>query len=309
MGGRCRSYGTFPAGNADGCDYPPLSGCNVVTISAASGRVHVHISGPAGEIPFVTPEELAASEMDVMLVVVGEEGRAREHEIRERLVQMGFDQRTFLFDFIACVPGFSLQRYRKLLKDKLTIFSLNCFGGLISHSLGLKFRSPTVNLFFDEDGFIRMLRHPQIYFAEQLEFEKMEYEPNLKWEYPVFLLGDVRVYMNHYPEKVSGTETWQGEVKWYERVKRINWFNLFVVMYTDCPELAEQFDALPYGKKVCFVPFKPTKDSSWQIDMSADGGTGLVGAAANSFAQGHPWFYDPFDMLLYGKKTQLVEIP
>ena len=47
-----------------------------------------------------------------------------------------------LGDWIVCIPGFTLDKYRKLQRSRLSIFSMNCFGGLISNTLGLPFRSP-----------------------------------------------------------------------------------------------------------------------------------------------------------------------
>ncbi len=111
--------------------------------------------------------------------------------------------------------------------------------------------------------------------------------------------------MNHYLNKVPGTDEWEGVVKWKERLQRINWYNIFVATFTECPEAAEQFDDLPYAKKACFATFPSQLDSVWQVDKRSAGRNGTISLAANRFAVGVPWFYDSFDMLLYGKKTQI----
>lgn len=43
----------------------------------------------------------------------------------------------------------------KLLNDKFTIFSSNCTGGVISHDLGCRFYSPTVNFYFMAKDYVR----------------------------------------------------------------------------------------------------------------------------------------------------------
>ena len=110
--------------------------------------------------------------------------------------------------------------------------------------------------------------------------------------------GDVIIYMNHYRSFDAAVE------KWNERKQRINWENLFVTMYTSDEKILLEFDALPYDKKVCFVPFKSDLNSAWFINREVTGKK-FFWQTVNDFANGLPFFYDPFDMLLYGKKTPL----
>lgn len=115
-------------------------------------------------------------------------------------------------------------------------------------------------------------------------------------------MGDVMVHMNHYPDFDAALKIWE------KRKARINWYNLFVTMYTERPENAEKFDQLPFAKKVCFVPFPMNLDSAWQVDPNATGKERPLWDTVNQFGMGNPHFYDMFDMLLYGKKTPLMEI-
>ncbi len=46
------------------------------------------------------------------------------------------------------------------------------------------------------------------------------------------------------------------ESQWYDRVKRINYDNIFIMMYTENREISEQFSQLPWKKKVRFTPFE-----------------------------------------------------
>lgn len=51
----------------------------------------------------------------------------------------------------------------RLTNHDFTIFSQNCIGGVILHELGLRFDTPTVNLWFSAPDFIRFLERPQHY--------------------------------------------------------------------------------------------------------------------------------------------------
>lgn len=48
--------------------------------------------------------------------------------------------------------------------DNFTIFSSNCIGGIIYHSLNKKFLSPTINLYIQPSDYVEMLSHPKKYF-------------------------------------------------------------------------------------------------------------------------------------------------
>ena len=217
--------------------------------------------------------------------------------------QIKLDTEKLLGDWIVCIPGFTLQKYRQLQRSKLSIFSLDCFGGLISNLLGLKILSPFFNLRTSEKEFLRFLKHPRVYLEEDLEFKKTIRRPAPEnFDSPVYSIGNVDIWMTHYKNFDEAV------AKWNERKQRINWYNLFAVMNTHEPEILEQFDALPYGKKVCFTSFQSNLNSAFYIapKFLKEKTFGLmIGELAKDVV---PFSYDVFDMLLYGKKTQLIEM-
>lgn len=150
----------------------------------------------------------------------------------------------------------------KTKMEKVSIVSINCSGGLLYHSLGLQFLSPFINMFETEVDYIRLLGNLKEYMAEPLIFLKTEYESTLKITYPVCLLGDIKLYMNHYPHFDLAVQ------KWEERKKRINFDNLFIMMCTEDPRILEKFDKLPYEKKACFVSFPSEFKSAFCVDKS-----------------------------------------
>ena len=115
-------------------------------------------------------------------------------------------------------------------------------------------------------------------------------------------LGDIILNMKHY------TSTDEAVAKWNERKTRINWYNLLAIGFANSEKILEQFDELPYGKKVCFVSFKSDLDSAWYINPDIDKQATDLRGRIDSFGGGKFFYYDLFDMLLYGKKTPLIEM-
>ncbi len=217
--------------------------------------------------------------------------------------QLRLPEDKLLGDWIACIPGFTLDKYRKLQRSRLSIFSKNCFGGCISKMLGLPFRSPFVNLFLSEDDFLKFLRAPHIYLEAEPHFEKLTGTSHEAPDgYPLLSLGNIELNMMHY-KKVDDAIS-----KWNTRKQRINWYNLLAVIATSDEKILELFDALPYGKKICFVPFKSDLDSAFYIHPEIDKQATSFADSINRFGWGHVIYYDLFDMLLYGKKTPLIDM-
>lgn len=138
----------------------------------------------------------------------------------------------------------SKQRKRLLNKD-ICLIASNCNGAMILHDLGLQFKSPFVNLWLRPHDFIKLLSSLEEYMKYDLRFTTEE-----GIDYPIGLLKDVKIYFQHYRTEQDA------KTKWNERVKRMNYNNLFV-LFTDRDGCTEQdlleFDKLPYKKKVVFV--------------------------------------------------------
>lgn len=141
-----------------------------------------------------------------------------------------------------------INRQRLRIKDT-TILSMNCTGGILSHDLGLQFLSPTVNLFFKAEDFIKFCENLEHYIGID-EFVECK-DPAVIGDrtYPIVHLGDLTLFLVHYHSVEEAQE------KWNSRKKRINWKNI-VVLDTDregmTEELKDRFEKLPY-RKVMFV--------------------------------------------------------
>ena len=145
---------------------------------------------------------------------------------------------------------FTYNRMR-LRNRNFSIISKDCIGGIIAHDLKVRFDSPTINLWFNAEDFIKFCKDLKFYLSERLIEDKDSGK-----NYPVGFLGsgDKKITVNfmHYES------FYQAEMKWYERTSRIHWDKLFFIM-TDreyCNEkLAHEFDMLPYEHKA-FLTFR-----------------------------------------------------
>ena len=127
----------------------------------------------------------------------------------------------------------------------VSILSMNCIGGVLAHDLGIRFNSPTVNLYMRAEDFIRFCENLPYY----LSIEKMVpcTDPELVGErnYPVAYLGDLVLFLVHY----ASVE--EADRKWQERKTRLRMDNL-VILATDrdgmTEELKDRFEKLTYRK-------------------------------------------------------------
>lgn len=134
---------------------------------------------------------------------------------------------------------------KKMLKNKsFTIISSNCNGGFLYHDLGIKFNSPTINLFIYPRDFIKFVNNLRYYLSQNLIFvEKIN-------KYPIAKLDDIEIHFVHYKSEDEARK------KWYERVKRVNYSNIFILMVErdGCTlEDLHEFDKIKYNNKIVFT--------------------------------------------------------
>lgn len=139
-----------------------------------------------------------------------------------------------------------------------SIISMNCNGGIISHDLGLCFFSPTVNLFMRAEDFIKFCENLEYYLSIDEMVECHDKRIIEDRRYPVAFLGDLTLFLVHYPSVEVAQE------KWNKRKKRINMDNI-VILNTDregmTDELKDRFEKLPY-RKVMFTHLPDDKHQS-----------------------------------------------
>ncbi|WP_251547640.1 DUF1919 domain-containing protein [Limosilactobacillus caecicola] len=139
-------------------------------------------------------------------------------------------------------------RRQQLKNHDFTIICQNCVGGYIYHQMGMKFLSPTINLFFFPADFCDFVKHLRFYLESEMVEDTKDNHP-----FPVGILGNaerqIRIYFNHYHDFDDAKR------KWVERAKRVNYDNIYVIggdaygePYSD--DDFKAFDKLPYRHKV-----------------------------------------------------------
>ncbi len=162
--------------------------------------------------------------------------------------------------------------FRKKLKNETpSIIANNCFGTMMYHHLGLRFMSPTINLFIRKEEYLLFISN----LREYLDAEMTEVtDTDIKYPVGELVCGGkaVRIYGMHY--KSFG----ELKAKWNERKSRMDFDNLFIVLtaLVFTKNDAEVFDSLPYENKLvvtgvseCDRPYvtyhKVLKDANYDI--------------------------------------------
>lgn len=149
---------------------------------------------------------------------------------------------------------------RLRLKNKTpSIICNNCIGGIIYHDMGLKFLSPTINLWFTCEDFIKFVRNLEYYTSCEIE---QIFTENRNYPVGIMRRGEetVKVYFMHYGTFEKALN------KWRERAKRINYDNIYVIMEnsdsTD-PEdsVCRDFFSLDCKNKMMLTGIKSLKDN------------------------------------------------
>lgn len=162
-----------------------------------------------------------------------------------------------------------INKYNQLrLRNRdFSLVANNCNGGLILHELGLRFNSPFVNVWMYPEEYIKLLGNLEYYMGCELCLERVE------GDLAFCRLDDVTVILAHF------TDLQEAMNKWRERVKRINYENLFF-LFSDrdgCTmEHLMAFDALPYKNKVVFThrPYPQIKSAVYIKGFENDGYVG-----------------------------------
>ncbi len=165
--------------------------------------------------------------------------------------------------------------YKKLKRRKLknitpTIIASNCNGEYWYYDMGLRFLSPTINLSFDMNDYVKMLENLKWYMEQMIQ----PYQDD-RFDYPTGMLGDIEIRFNHYKSFEEAVQ------KWEERKKRIDWDNLFILGIDGdgCTyESIKRFDALPYKNKVIFthVPYPEIKSAYYIPGFEKNEGVGVL---------------------------------
>lgn len=115
------------------------------------------------------------------------------------------------------------------------------------HTLGMECMSPFKNLWLGQMDLIRMVPSLKEYMKEELKFSR--WGMGNAHRYPVMSLKGIEIHFNH-DRKID-----EAVDKWNRRKEKINYDNLFVMIYTSEANIVEKFvEELQGYRKICFVP-------------------------------------------------------
>lgn len=151
------------------------------------------------------------------------------------------------------------KKNRKRLKNTTpSLICNNCLGGFIYHWLGLKFNSPFINLYLEDNDFLLALENLKDFLACDIKEVKNSYK-----DYPVGCgYRGIKIHFMHY---ASFDEAY---AKWNERKLRVDYNNIRVIMsnkdgYDD--GVIERFDSLKYEKVIFVDKVYPQFKSAYYI--------------------------------------------
>lgn len=180
------------------------------------------------------------------------------------------------------------RKKKKLKNEDFTIICSDCIGGVIYHEFGLRFRSPTINLYMTPSDFIKFADNLDYYLSQKL----------VKLPYAEHILGkidDIQIHFLHYKTFKEAKD------KWESRKKLVNKDNICLILtckdgYTQ--EDIKNFSKLKYKNKVVFTTEKDNKYScSYCIKNSVkDNNVMFLGTKANHFGKK---YIDDFDIVSF----------
>lgn len=119
-----------------------------------------------------------------------------------------------------------VNQMRKRLRNRdFSIISQNCLGGVVYHMLGLPFTSPTINMFIEDESFVKLVSNLRHYINIEPEPLADPYiDPiDRTVKYPKIRIDDIEICCIHFKNCAEAIDAWN------RRKNRINFENIFVI--------------------------------------------------------------------------------
>lgn len=143
--------------------------------------------------------------------------------------------------------------HNRLMEKSLIILSSDCVGGKLMKDYMLPCYTPTVNIWYTGEDFLKICENPQKYFTQEMIRGEADFE-----NHPTGIIDDVVVHFGHEEKFEEGAKKWKRGCRLYEKALKGN-YEICVIM-TDrngfSADLVERFEKLPYRYKVLFTHCK-----------------------------------------------------
>ena len=194
------------------------------------------------------------------------------------------------------------KKYRKHnYQSDVTFISQNCVGGVIYHMLGLQFSSPTVNMFIEDEHFVKLVENPHHYFSIDAKTYNDCYVDKAgddELVYPIIQVDDILLCCQHYANCQDAVEAWN------KRRLRVNYDKIFVISCSwnlhEREDLVKRVSEVSYPKVIFtteefdYPQCIKLQGSTWKKDLR-----GAVKPNLTSFKglSGKRYFTDEFDFV------------
>ncbi len=207
----------------------------------------------------MTPKNINQFEYDYIIVM---SDYSFKPIVEEAVNKYGIIRRKLISYKVLQIPMIKLDRYFELYESKLSIVSNNCVGGVAYNTLSMECLSPFKNLFVKEKDYIKMISNLKWYIDKKPIFDHYEEELKRGIKYPVLKIDTIEIHCNHTTSAQDAIDMWE------RRKKKINYDNLFFVMYTMNGDIADAFlKCTENYKSVCFVPWEPRDQREIKLIM------------------------------------------
>lgn len=183
-----------------------------------------------------------------------------------------------------CLRKFRVQK--KQVSTPPTLICNNCVGGMVLHDFGIKFCTPTINLFIRPKDYILFLSDIHFYLTSEIKDKTGDSK------YPVGELPNgIRIHFLHYKSFEEAM------IAWYRRIERVDYNNVYVSFVafngTTIDDIVK-FDSLPFSNKVVFVnhPMPEIKSSFYVKGFENDKGVERMTEFEGCWGKR---YYDQFD--------------
>ncbi len=214
----------------------------IVIADTKMGGIYNKIDG----IPVIFPNELTSFSFDYLIICAYY--KPVLEEIIAAAVSLGINRNIILPLRIFQIPFFNFDDYIRIKNSNISILSDSCFAGYLYHKFGMQFTSPTINMFADNENYLRFLKDIKGHFNESMvEVDAPVEHPYWgKYAYPRGLVGDSEWVFNHDASFETAAERWK------RGVERFNFDNYLVIMSLMSESAANEFDQLPIEHKIGF---------------------------------------------------------
>jgi Exopolysaccharide biosynthesis protein len=162
------------------------------------------------------------------------------------------------------IPYFNFFQYDFIKKQKISIVSNNCWGGVIYHTLGMECLSPFKNVSFSSWDYIKIVSNLKHYLSiDPIWTGKKEMDSNQNREVPMLQLDDVFIKCNHDLDAERAIHNW------IRRRDKFNWNNILIEMYTEDPKVEKTFGKVTeqFHNRICFVPYESDEQYSMRLPL------------------------------------------